>query len=80
MFETERKRLCLNMISSRGSGKTTILGRTINELGGKMKIGVIEGNIQADIDAERISGPKRPLFKSTPKAHGICRRFRSAKR
>jgi len=49
------------MISSRGSGKTTILGRTINELGGKMKIGVIEGNIQADIDAERISGTQAPV-------------------
>ena len=49
------------MISSRGSGKTTILGRTINELRGKMKIGVIEGNIQTDIDAERISGTQAPV-------------------
>jgi len=50
----EQKKLCLNMISSPGSGKTTILVRTINELKGEIKIGVIEGDIQTEIDAERI--------------------------
>lgn len=54
LFLAEHKKLCLNMISSPGSGKTTILARTINELKGRMKIGVIEGDIQTDIDAERI--------------------------
>jgi hydrogenase nickel incorporation protein HypB len=53
-FLAERKKLCLNMISSPGSGKTTILARTINELKGEIKIGVIEGDIQTEIDAERI--------------------------
>jgi hydrogenase nickel incorporation protein HypB len=46
--------LCLNMISSPGSGKTTILAGTIEKLKSKVKIGVIEGDIQTDIDAERI--------------------------
>jgi len=50
----KRKKLCLNMISSPGSGKTTILVRTITELKDRIKIGVIEGDIQTDIDAERI--------------------------
>ena len=50
----EHKILCLNMISSPGSGKTTILTRTINELKSKIKIGVIEGDIQTDIDAQKI--------------------------
>ena len=50
----KERKLCLNMISSPGSGKTTILVRTINELKGKIKIGVIEGDIQTDIDAKRI--------------------------
>jgi hydrogenase nickel incorporation protein HypB len=54
LFLAEQKKLCLNMISSPGSGKTTILTRTINELKGRLKIGVIEGDIQTDIDAERI--------------------------
>lgn len=62
MFLTERKTLCLNMISSPGSGKTTILARTISELKDKIKIGVIEGDIQTDIDAERIRATKAPVI------------------
>ena len=58
LFLTERKNLCLNMISSPGSGKRTTLATTINELRGKMKSGVIEGDIQTDIDAERITGER----------------------
>ena len=57
----EQKRLCLNMISSPGSGKTTILTRTISELKGKIKIGVIEGDIQTDIDAEKIRATAAPV-------------------
>ena len=53
-FLAEHRKLCLNMISSPGSGKTTILVRTINELKGKLKVAVIEGDIQTDIDAQRI--------------------------
>jgi hydrogenase nickel incorporation protein HypB len=48
------------MISSPGSGKTTILARTIRELRGKLKIGVIEGDIQTSLDAERIRETKAP--------------------
>ncbi len=53
-FFAERRILCLNMISSPGSGKTSILTRTINELKDEVKIGVIEGDIQTDYDAQRI--------------------------
>lgn len=60
MFLAEKKKLCLNMISSPGSGKTTILARTINDLKGKIRIGVIEGDIQTDIDAERIRATQAP--------------------
>ncbi len=56
----EQRKLCLNMISSPGSGKTTILVRTINELKDKIKIGVIEGDIQTDIDAKRIQATGAP--------------------
>lgn len=61
LFLAKHKILCLNMISSPGSGKTTILTRTINELKGKIKIGVIEGDIQTDIDAKRIKATKAPV-------------------
>jgi len=53
-FFAERRILCLNMISSPGSGKTSILTRTIDELKDKVKIAVIEGDIQTDYDAQRI--------------------------
>ncbi len=59
---SEHKKLCLNMISSPGSGKTTILAKTITELKGKIKIGVIEGDIQTDIDAERIRATGAPAI------------------
>jgi hydrogenase nickel incorporation protein HypB len=60
-FLAEQKKLCLNMISSPGSGKTTILVRMITELKTKIKIGVIEGDIQTDIDAKRIKATKAPV-------------------
>jgi len=56
----EQEKLCLNMISSPGSGKTTILVRTINELDDRLKIGVIEGDIQTDLDAQKIRATGAP--------------------
>ncbi|MBN1972232.1 MAG: hydrogenase nickel incorporation protein HypB [Sedimentisphaerales bacterium] len=53
-YLAQKKVLCLNMISSPGSGKTTILSKTIQGLKNKIRIGVIEGDIQTDIDAQRI--------------------------
>ena len=70
LFLNERKKLCLNMISSPGSGKTTILARTINELKDKIKIGVIEGDIQTDIDAERIRATEAPVIQIN--TEGAC--------
>src|SRR4030043_97969 len=60
-FLAKQKKLCLNMISSPGSGKTTILVKMITELKNKIKIGVIEGDIQTDIDAKRIKATKAPV-------------------
>ena len=67
---TEKKKLCLNMISSPGSGKTTILVRTINDLKEKIKVGVIEGDIQTDIDAERIKATGAPAVQIN--TEGAC--------
>jgi len=44
----------INMMSSPGSGKTSILEKTINSLGNKIKIAVLEGDLQTDRDAQRI--------------------------
>lgn len=46
--------LALNLVSSPGSGKTTLLVRTIAALAGKTPLGVIEGDQQTSLDAERI--------------------------
>jgi len=70
LFLSERKKLCLNMISSPGSGKTTILVRMINDLKGKIKVGVIEGDIQTDIDAERIRATEAPAIQIN--TEGAC--------
>ena len=45
----------LNLMSSPGSGKTTTLIATINELKDKVKIGVMEADIDSDVDAKKIA-------------------------
>lgn len=45
----------LNLMSSPGSGKTTTLMRTIEMLKDKLKIGVMEADIDSDVDARTIS-------------------------
>ncbi len=50
----ERGILAINLISSPGSGKTTLLEKTIEALKGEMKIGVLEGDIETERDAERV--------------------------
>jgi len=67
---SKQKKLCLNMISSPGSGKTTILTKTISELKSKIKIGVIEGDIQTDLDAERIRTAEAPVIQIN--TNGAC--------
>ena len=60
----------LNLISSPGSGKTTLLEHTIDQLGAEMKIGVIEGDIETDRDAERIRAKGVPAIQLT--TGGAC--------
>ncbi len=51
----KEKILLLNLMSSPGSGKTTTLVKTINTLKNEMKIGVMEADIDSDVDANTIS-------------------------
>jgi hydrogenase nickel incorporation protein HypB len=66
----QKKKLCLNMISSPGSGKTTLLTRTITELKGQLRIGVVEGDIQTELDAERIRATQAPAIQIN--TQGAC--------
>lgn len=45
----------LNLMSSPGAGKTTLLKRTIDELEGALKIGVMEADIDSDVDAAAVA-------------------------
>ncbi len=51
----------INLMSAPGAGKTTLLTRTIAALKGKVRIGVIEGDIQGTYDAEQIGNLDVPV-------------------
>ena len=53
--------LMVNIISSPGAGKTTLLERTCEALGAKYRIGVIEGDITTDRDAQRLKKYNIPI-------------------
>jgi hydrogenase nickel incorporation protein HypB len=44
----------MNLMSSPGAGKTSVILKIIEALSGKHKIGVIEGDIASDVDARKI--------------------------
>ncbi|HEU4359966.1 MAG TPA: hydrogenase nickel incorporation protein HypB [Mycobacterium sp.] len=54
-FENNKVR-ALNLMSSPGSGKTTVLAATLDELDGEIAVGVIEGDIATDLDAVKLGG------------------------
>ena len=60
----------LNLMSAPGAGKTTLLSRTIGALGGKLRFGVIEGDIQGTHDAEVISAHGVPVVQIN--TEGAC--------
>lgn len=51
----EQKTFLLNLMSSPGSGKTTTLTRTIENLKDDLRIGVMEADIDSDVDAHTIA-------------------------
>lgn len=51
----EKEILALNLISSPGAGKTSLLERTLTDLAGEFRMAVIEGDLQTDNDARRVA-------------------------
>jgi hydrogenase nickel incorporation protein HypB len=51
----ESNTFLLNLMSSPGSGKTTTLLRTIEQLKDEMRIGIMEADIDSDVDAKTIA-------------------------
>jgi hydrogenase nickel incorporation protein HypB len=52
----------IDLMSSPGSGKTTITDRVINTLKGEYRIGVIEGDIKTTKDAEKLAKHDIPII------------------
>jgi hydrogenase nickel incorporation protein HypB len=59
------RNLVLNLMSSPGAGKTTLLEKTGEALKGKLRLGVIAGDIETTRDAERLQKYKLPVVQLT---------------
>ena len=60
----------INIVSSPGAGKTSILERTLERLRGSVRIAVIEGDVQTDFDAQRVARYGVPAIQIV--THGGC--------
>lgn len=58
---TARGIITINLMSSPGAGKTTLLLATIAALRGQQRIGVIEGDVASQIDADKIAAAETPV-------------------
>jgi hydrogenase nickel incorporation protein HypB len=56
-----KKIFTINIVSSPGSGKTSLLEKTIEKLKGEINIAVIEGDVQTDLDAKRVEKYNVPV-------------------
>ena len=52
----------VNMMSSPGAGKTSLILQTIKSLKGKIRTGVIEGDVSSSLDAEMIGKEGAPVI------------------
>jgi hydrogenase nickel incorporation protein HypB len=64
----------LNMMSSPGAGKTALLERTLERLRDKLRLGVLEGDVQTTLDADRLARFHVPLVQvnTDPGFGGEC--------
>ena len=54
--------LMVNIMASPGAGKTSLILQTISGLKGKVRIGVVEGDVSSSIDAERVAREGVPVL------------------
>ena len=64
-FFRAKKLLVLNVVSSPGSGKTTFIRETAAKLAGKLRVGVIVGDLATDNDAARLRTAGIPVVQIT---------------
>jgi len=63
----------VNMMSAPGAGKTTLLERVLPDLRG-LRVGVLEGDVQGTLDADRLAGAHVPVVQlnTDPGFGGEC--------
>ncbi len=66
----EDKTFVINLLSSPGSGKTSLLEKTVDALKGELRLAVIEGDVQTDNDARRIAAHNVPVAQIV--TNGLC--------
>ena len=64
-FFAAKGTLVINLMSAPGAGKTSLLEATIRGLHDRYRLGVIEGDLQTDLDAERIRALGVPSYQIT---------------
>ena len=57
-----KKVFAINIMSSPGAGKTSLILETAKRLRGKVRIGVVEGDVSSSLDAEKVSQEKLPVI------------------
>ena len=62
---TQENVYSVNLMSSPGSGKTSLIEKTIEWMNGQKRIGVIEGDLETNKDVERILAKGVPAFQIT---------------
>ncbi|HEY8394175.1 MAG TPA: hydrogenase nickel incorporation protein HypB [Thermaerobacter sp.] len=62
--------LVINLMSSPGAGKTSLLQKTIEALGDRYRIGVIQGDLATQIDADRVRARGAQAVQIN--THGVC--------
>jgi hydrogenase nickel incorporation protein HypB len=60
----------INLMSSPGAGKTSLIEATVEALRDQVRIGVIEGDLETDLDAQRIKNKGAPAYQIT--TGGAC--------
>jgi len=64
------KTMLLNLMSSPGSGKTSLILRTAEGLKGSLRLGVIEADIDSTVDAEKVAARSIPAIQL--RTGGFC--------
>ncbi len=57
----EHRILCVNVMASPGAGKTSLILQTSKALAGKVRMGVVEGDIASRIDSDKVASHRLPV-------------------